>query len=137
MSTRQSLDVPGTYNEQAHVPAHAAATATEIVPIFEAPAAVKIEKVKIIPAAAITGADTNTTHVNLLNLGANGAGVTELAAKDYVSGVNSTIAQTHELYAPASPLAIAAGVKLGIELQKVGTGLALPAFLVVVEFSPN
>ena len=134
MATDQLHDIPGNHYANANLPAHAAAAATEIVPIFKAPVACTVTAVNLIPGAAIAGADTNTTHVNLLDMGA-GAGTDERAAKDYVSGVDSAVGATVALFAGAEVLA--AGEKLGIEFQKVGTGLALPNWLAEIIYTPS
>jgi len=41
------------------------------------------------------------------------------------------------LYAPATPLAVAAGTHIRIQFEKVGTGLALSAGIVQVRFQGN
>ncbi|MBI4250997.1 MAG: hypothetical protein HY618_00925 [Candidatus Tectomicrobia bacterium] len=136
MSTRQSLDVPGTYDMQAHIEPTAAADASKTHVVFLAPAAVKLEKVKVIPGAAVTGANTNTKHLNLINRGTNGAGAAEIANRDLVLGTDIGVAGV-DLYAPASPLELAQGAQIGLQIEQIGTGQALPPLAVVVEFSPN
>ena len=134
MATDQLHDIPGNHYANANLPAHAAATATEIVPIFKAPVACTVTAVNLITGAAITGADTNTTHVNLLDMG-TGAGTDERANKDYVSGVDSAVGATVALFSGSEFLA--AGEKLGIQLEKVGNGLALPNWLVEIVYTPS
>jgi hypothetical protein len=41
---------------------------------------------------------------------------------------------TAALYAPASYLSVAAGVKLKIQLEKIGSGLALPRGTAIVTY---
>lgn len=127
-------DIPGAHQAQYALRAHAAATATEVAYVFVAPFACKVRSVSLVWDAAITGANTNTTNVNLLNAGADGTGTTELANIDYASGTNATAGATVSLYAPASYLSLAAGAKLAIQIEKVGTGLALPTGTVVVTY---
>jgi hypothetical protein len=127
-------DVPGNHIAQHGVPTHAAATATELVTIFRAPFDCKIVSVEIIPDAAITGADTNETNVNLINAGTGGAGTTELANIDFVSGTNGVAGTAIDLYSPTDALALDAGTVLQLQLEKVGTGLALPRFLAIVTY---
>jgi hypothetical protein len=133
MSELQAYDVPGTQREMVAVPAHAAATATEIVPIFEAPVGAKIEKVIFRPGAAVSGADTNTTHLNVIDMGTGGAGTTELGNYDLTSGNDLTAGERKELYAPATPLSVSQNNLIGLQFQKVGNGLAVPAGSVIVE----
>ena len=136
MSQRQAYDAPGTHDRQAVLPPVAAADATADFVVFEAPVNCKVEKVKVIPGAAVTGADTNTRHLNLINRGANGAGTTEIANYDLTSGNDAGVAGL-VLYAPPSPLAVVQGTQLALQVEKVGNGIALPPLAVVVEFSPN
>ena len=137
MSDKQKYDVPGTHDMAATTPQHAAATATEIIPIFEAPASVKIEKVIFRPGAAVTGQDTNTTHLNVINMGTAGTGTTELGNYDLTSGNDLAVGERKELYAPATSLEVAAQTLIGLQLEKVGTGLDVPDGIVIVEFAPN
>ncbi len=127
-------DIAGARVHQAIVRAHAAATVTELVNIFQAPFTCAIRSVHIRPDAAITGADTDTTHVNLLNGGTVGTGTTELGNIDFTSGTDGAVGELLELFAPATPLALAAGALLKLQLEKVGNGLALPQFLAIVTF---
>lgn len=130
-------DVPGNHIAQHGVPAHAAATATELVTIFRAPFDCKIVSVEVIPDAAITGIDTNETNVNLINAGTDGAGTTELASVDFVTGTNGVAGTAIQLYAPATALSVTSGTILQIQLEKIGTGLALPRFLAIVTYQGN
>lgn len=130
-------NIPGKHSCEVVVPAHAAATATEQAPVFYAPFACKVTAVRVVAGAAVTGANTNTTHLNLHNRGTDGSGTTEIANYDLTSGNNLTAYDNYNLYAPASGLAVAAGGVLSLQHEKVGTGLDVPALCVVVEFEPN
>lgn len=130
-------DIMGNRVAQATIRAHAAATATEKQVIWRAPFDAKLVSVEIIPDAAITGDATNYSNVNLLNGGTDGSGTTELGNKDFSNGVNGVAGTAISLYAPASPLAVAAGNQLHIQLEKVGTGLDLPSFLCVITYQGN
>ena len=130
-------DIPGNFVAQHAIPAHAAATATEKVNIFRAPFACKIVSVEVIPDAAATGDNTNSTHVNLLNAGTAGTGTTELGALDYATGTDAAVGVAQDVYRPASPLAIASGVILQAQLEKVSSGLALGRMLCVVTYQAN
>lgn len=136
MSQRQAYDTPGTHDRQAVLPPVAAADATANFVVFEAPVNCKVEKVKVIPGAAVTGADTNTRHLNLINRGTNGAGAAEVANYDLTLGNDVGVAGL-VLYAPVPALAVAQGTQLALQVEKAGTGIALPPLAVVVEFSPN
>lgn len=121
----------------ARVPSHAAADVTADHVIFRAPFACKIRAVSIVPSAVLTGAATNSANLNVINRGADGLGTTELANRDYVSGVNEVAYVKRELYAPASPLEIAEGVVLSIQRELVGTGIVTPELHVQVEYEAN
>lgn len=127
-------DVPGNHVAFYALRGHAAATATEKAFVFRAPFDAKIVSVEIIWDAAITGADTNTTHVNLLNAGTDGTGTTELGNIDYVSGTDAAAGAAADLYSPASPLAVDEGTKLAVQFEKVGNGLLLPTGMVIVTY---
>lgn len=136
----QIHDVPGTHYASTVVPAHAAATATEAFPIFRAPWACKIVSVRVVPAAAATGDNTNRTNINLLNGGAAGTGTTELGNLDYATGTDAAVGVTQDVYAPANPddgVALAAGDVLKLQYEKVASGLALGANLVVIGYRGN
>ncbi|MBI2178921.1 MAG: hypothetical protein HYY66_07485 [Candidatus Tectomicrobia bacterium] len=136
MSQRQAYDTPGTHDVHGCIEPTAAGDASKTHVIFAAPVSCKVEKVKVIPGAAITGANTNTKHLNLINRGANGAGTTEIANRDLVLGTDLGVAGV-DLYAPASPLDLAQGAQLGLQIEQIGTGQALPPLGVIVEFAPN
>jgi hypothetical protein len=125
-------DFPGTHTHTVSVPAHAAATATEEYPIFYAPFNCKLTNVLYIPAADITGVDTNTTHLNIINRGAAGAGVTELDNVDFVAGVNASKAVPKDM--ATTDVNLAKGDVIVAQYEKVGTGLALPAGQIVFEY---
>lgn len=134
----QLHDIPGAFQATYQLRAHAAATATEQAYCFVAPFACKIRSVQVIWDAAITGADTNSSSVGVLNTGTDGTGTTALGtAVAYVSGTDAAQGATVDLYAPSPYTAIAVGVKLAVQITKVGTGLALPTGLVVVTYEGN
>ena len=130
-------DIPGTHVALVPLKGHAAATTTEVTVVWVAPFAAKVSAVRVIWNAAITGADSNTTHINVQNRGTAGTGTTELGAVDYVNGTDAALGATIDLYTPASPLAVAAGTKIAIQHEKVGNGLLIPDGLVIVEYEGN
>jgi hypothetical protein len=129
-------DLSGSKYAFANVQSHAAGDATADHPIFRCATSVacRIVKVTIIPGAAITGAATNNFNLNVKSWTAAGA-ATERANRDYASGTNETAMVARDLYAPATPLSIAAATHLTLERELVGTGLASPNIGVVVEWS--
>jgi hypothetical protein len=98
--------------------AHAAATATELHALWTCPHDFKVDGVNVIASVAVTGTDTNTTHINIMD------GATEKVNLDPVSGVDFV---AHTRYAmTVTAWTLNAGDHLNVQLEKVGTGLALP-----------
>lgn len=83
---------------------------------------------------AITGANTNTRSVSLVNKGTDGSGTTVIATLQFNSGVNTTAAvpKTITLSATASDLNVTAGQVLQWQSTHVGTGIADPGGLVAI-----
>jgi len=127
-------DIPGYHTANAYLPSHAAATATEGYPIFTAPFRCEITSILIVPAAAVTGADSNSTYLNLINRGTAGSGTTEIGSYDLTTGNNLATSDEKVLYAPATPLAVSDGNVLAFIFEKHGSGLLVPALLVQVTF---
>lgn len=127
-------DIPGTHVAHVMLPAHAAATATENVPIFRAPFACKVMAVRVVPGATATGDDTNRTNYNLLNGGSAGTGTTELGNLDYATGTDAAVGVTQNVYSSSTGTTLAAGDVLKMQMEKVGTGVALGATLCVIEY---
>lgn len=123
-------DIPTGHKAQCRVPAHAAATATESYPIFSAPFDCVVTAVKINPITAVSGANTNTTHLNIDSASA------EIANLDLTSG-NDLTANTDNTIGSSLTTSLTEGANLELEFEKVGTGLAIPAALVVVEYRPS
>lgn len=114
--------LPGPYYMSFPVIGHLAATATELVGLFSAPKACQVYEVVIHPTTNVTGADTHTTHINLL------LNATEKANKDLTNGVNLTAHTEATLYSNATGFAMAAGEHLNLQIEKVGNGLLVPAW---------
>lgn len=106
--------------------AHAAATATEYIAAWTIPHGGRLRGVLFTPLAAVTGANTNTTHLNVINCGADGTGTDELGNLDLVSGTDLA-ATTPNTIASGLTTALADGVTIALQAEKVGTGLLVPA----------
>lgn len=116
----------------------AAATAAGVeTPVARAPFAGKIVKVAYIPSTTITGVNTNTRKVSLLNKGGAGTGVTVVATKQFNQNVNAAAFDETilTLSSTAADLVVAEGDILSFKSEAVGTGLADPGGLVLVEIS--
>jgi hypothetical protein len=93
-----------------------------------------IDSVTYIPAATITGANTHTRKLVLVNLGAAGSGTTVVASLQFNSGVNATadVEKAITLSVVAGATAVAAGDVLQAQSTHVGNGIADPGGLLVI-----
>jgi hypothetical protein len=117
--------------------AAAAAAADDAGNYVVAPFAGVLSAAEIIPAATLTGANTESRTVQVHNRGQAGAGTTLMASKAFVSGVNAPIedATSLTLSATAADLVVAAGDVIEVTSLHVGaTGLAGPEFLARLTF---
>jgi len=122
---------------QANVPA-VGATATADQNVGEAPVAGTVTGVSYTPEANITGADTDTRTLTLVNKGAAGAGSTVIATLAFTNGVNGTAfdEKAFTLSATAANRVVAAGDILAFVSTHAGSsGLADPGGLVQVEIT--
>lgn len=88
---------------------------------------------------AITGANTNTRSVSLVNKGQAGAGTTIVATLQFNSGVNTTASDEKviTLSSTAADLVVAAGDVLQWQSTAVNTGIADPGGLVNVTIAAS
>jgi hypothetical protein len=128
---------PLTDTFSAVVPATAAGADFEVT-VCVAPYAGTVTAVNYVADTTLTGANTDSRTLSLINKGAAGSGTTEVAAKAFVSGVNGAAfdATAITLSATAANLAVAAGDVLAFKSLHVGsTGLADPGGTVFVTIS--
>jgi hypothetical protein len=93
-----------------------------------------VSSVTYAPVTAITGANTNTRLVALVNKGQAGAGAVIVATIQYNSGVNAAAADENVVTLSGTPanLNVAAGDILQWQSTHVGTGIADPGGLVCI-----
>lgn len=105
--------------------------------IWVVPSACTVTSVTYAPVTAITGANTNTRSVSLVNKGTDGSGSTVVATIQYNSGVNAAASDENTVTLSGTPanLNLAAGVLLQWQSTAVGTGIADPGGLVNVTSS--
>lgn len=97
-----------------------------------------VTAVSYVPVSTLTGANTDSRTLVLVNKGAAGAGTTAAATRAYTAGVNASAdrANTITLSGTAANLVVAAGDVLALQSNHVGaTGLADPGGLVHVELT--
>ncbi|MEU3665752.1 hypothetical protein [Streptomyces virginiae] len=107
--------------------------------VGQAPFDCTVTAVEYVPEAAITGADTNSRTVSLVNKGQAGSGSTTVASLALTNGVNATAynERTITLSGTAANLVLAAGDTLQWRSIHVGTGITDPGGLVRITVSRN
>ncbi len=127
-------DIPAGHQYVTLIPNHAAATATEEYPIFVAHGDCEVMGVTIVPQAAVTGQDTNTTHLNIIDKGTDGTGTTERANYDLTNGNDLAAFDEFAFTLTNPPIAADDGTVWTLQYEKVSSGLAVPHLLVRVEY---
>jgi hypothetical protein len=104
--------------------------------IGQAPYDGTVSLVEFVPAAAITGANTNTRVVALVNKGQAGSSSTTVASLQFDSGINATAnnEKAVTLSGTSANLVVAQGDTLLWTSTHVGTGITDPGGLVRVTF---
>jgi hypothetical protein len=105
--------------------------------ILVAPRDATVQAVTYSTVTAITGANTNTRSVSLVNKGQDGTGTTVIATLQFNSGVNTAASdeKTITLSATAADLNLTAGDVLQWQSTHIGTGIADPGGLVKVSLA--
>lgn len=105
--------------------------------VFRVPNDGSVGWVSYTTVTAITGANTNTRSVSLVNKGQTGAGSTVIATLQFNSGVNTVAADETPITLSGTPanLNVSAGDILQWQSTAVGTGIADPGGLVAVTLS--
>ena len=122
---------------QVQIPRTLAATASTVFPIWVAPYRAELGEVAIINSTLVTGHDTNTFNINLINGGQEGAGTTELANIDLraTGTVNLIVGKTLLLDATASgEVFMTQGDILELQIEKLSSGLAANPLLVYIVY---
>lgn len=120
-----------------NVPAVPTAGNDDDTVLGQAPFACTVTSVQYVPEAAITGADTNSRTVSLVNKGQAGSGTTTVASLALTNGVNASAndEKTITLSGTAANLVLAAGDTLQWRSIHVGTGITDPGGVVRVTIS--
>ena len=131
--------IPGWHAHQCSFERVIASESTKRIPIFVAPFRCELGEVALINSTAVSGRATNYVNFNLINGGAEGAGTTELAARDLASGTDLDAGKTLLLDATSSgEVFLSAGDILELESEEAGNGLAadINQLSVYVAFRP-
>jgi len=125
-------------SHQISVREEGAATAVDdTFALGRAPFAGSVSRVTFASDAAITGANTNTRRLSLMNRGQDGTGTTEIAAIQFNAGVNAPAFDEVVLPLSGTPanLNVNEGDILAFFSDSIGTGIADPGGLVTVDLS--
>jgi hypothetical protein len=130
---------PLTRTQNHQVPAVGTAGNDATTVLFQAPFACTVTLVNYVPAAAVTGAATNTRLVELVNKGQAGSATVQVAALQFNSGVNAAADDERAvtLSGTAANLVLAAGDTVIWNSTHVGTGITDPGGLVSVTLTRN
>lgn len=121
-----------------HTAAAAAAGADNERNLIIAPFAGTVTAVQYVPDTILTGANTDSRTIVLVNKGAAGSGTTIVATRAFVSGQNIAADTVGAITLSATPanLVVAAGDVLAWQSTHVGsTGLADPGGLAHIEIT--
>lgn len=124
-----------TYYE---LPAQPVATAgNDLSTAVKVVTAGNVTSVTYCPVAALTGADTNSRTINLINKGSDGSGTTVVATLALVSGVNLVAfdEKAITISSTAADYAVSAGDVLQWQSLHVGTGIVDPGGTLAIEVS--
>jgi hypothetical protein len=133
----QEIYQPGEKRRTAYIPGQSTANAADEWPVLYCDKALTVTGVRWIPAAAVTGDNTNYFSLAAQNKGTAGAGTTAVTAtKAYTTGTNSVAfdAEDLTLSSTAADLNMAAGEVLTLKRTVAASGLAQPDGLVEVTY---
>lgn len=121
---------------QTTLPALGAAVAGDQT-LGEAPFAATLTSASITPEAAITGDNTNTRTLTIVNKGAAGVGTTVMATLAFTTGNNGVAFDEKQfvLSVVANATSVAEGDIIAVVEAVAGSGLANPGGLVQIELT--
>lgn len=131
------IDIPGDHKVTAYIPGQATANTADSWPLLYADADIEITGVRWIPAAAVTGNNTNYFSLAVQNKGASGAGTTAITStKDYLTSTDSVAHDAEDLTLTATTANrnVSAGSVVALVRTITASGLAQPDGLVEVRF---
>lgn len=120
--------IPGWHVSQIGYPRVASSQTTRRAPIFVAPFDCELGEVAIINSLLVSGANTNTVHLNLIDGGAEGAGTAQLASRDLISGTDLIVGKTllfDNIQGASAEIFLSQGDMLELEAEEIGTGLGV------------
>tara|TARA_Y100000310_G_C20398739_1_gene676377 strand:- start:196 stop:603 length:408 start_codon:yes stop_codon:yes gene_type:complete len=118
----------GNKTVTANTPFVAAATATENHPLLLCEYDMELVEVEILTATTVTGANTNTKHLNLED------STTEIATRDLVSGTDLAVGETQLFDGTSSERFMSLADYLSVEIELIGTGIDIPPLAFVITY---
>jgi hypothetical protein len=114
-----------------------AAGADATTNIGRAPFSGTVTQVTYAPNATLTGANTDSRTLSIINKGQSGTGTTSVATLAFTSGVNATASDEKALTLSGTPanLNVVQGDILAFVSTHVGSGLADPGGLVEIDIT--
>lgn len=129
-------EIAGTRTLRVQIPVVMASAATDDeYPGVVMPTNATVTGGRFVPLAAVTAAGTNFTTLSVRNRGAAGAGATLPLGRSWAA-VNSAafVPDTMVLSATATDLAVNKGDTLTVQRVHSGTGIAIPAGTVEIDY---
>jgi len=121
--------------ERTLLPPKPAAAATATYPVFVAPCDLEGLAISLLSGAGVTGNTSNGNNINIVNLGKSGVAV-EIGNYDLIT--TSDLTADVPYFMSLSSSSMKAGDVLGIELEKVGNGVAFTDDIeVIITYSPK
>jgi len=120
--------VPGLHYAQVQTRAKAAGSeATKYLANWVAPCDCRLVESYFMPLAAVSGAATNSTHLNIVDVGLAGVGVVELSTLELLNTINLTANAKNALNGVTGYATdLSAGDVLALQGELLGTGLLVP-----------
>lgn len=133
------MSAPYQYTDSVRIPAMATAANDLTSVALRARMAATITGVRYAPDAALSGANTNSRTLTIVNKGQDGLGAVVVASLALVSGVNLVAFDELALTLSATPanLIVAAGDILAFFSDAVLTGIVDPGGELSIDFSRN
>jgi len=131
-------DIPGMHQEAVAI--SASATPADEWVVFRAPFNCRLKGFSIVPAAALTGDDTDTCSLALFNRGTDGTGTTELAtAIDFETDTDlaAHVETAFTLSTTDATIRLAAGDVVTLQKTIGGGGLETPGLVAVIRYEPR
>jgi hypothetical protein len=130
----QLKEISGVLTQQVFLESVGAAGTTGNLPAFRAPGKIEVVSAALVPAAAITANGTNFSVYTLTRHTA-GAGAATVATRTWAATDSAALTpEEMALSGTAANLVLAAGDTLSIVKTVGGTGLVIPATLLVLSY---